>query len=413
MLNNALPNKNSWLRKVIALMLWLFLCLCTPYSHAIKIIHVNESSLANVQEKVNALKKALGDTEAEKKAATEALKASETAISQNNKRLFELEEETRNNSQKQASLSVALEDVQQQLALQKSALSKQLYHQYTLGQQDYLTLMLQNKTPGERSRDLAYFGYLSKAQTKNIQNLQHNLTQLNTLNQDIAKAIEEAKALKEEQLAHQKALKQQKKHKAEIVALLSNKVNKQRNALEKLKQDEQNLTSLMVKLERQAAKKKKKPTPKKDKVVATNQYEPDNSTNGRKFRKLKGKLRLPVKGKLINRYGQPRTETGITWKGLFIKANTGARVKSVASGKVVFANWMRGFGNLIIVDHGEGYMSLYGNNESLFKSVGDKVKGGDAIAAVGNSGGNENTGLYYELRKKSKPFDPLRWSRLK
>lgn len=409
---HALLNKNSCLRKAMALMLWLFLCLCTSQAHAIKIIHVTESSLANVQEKVNALKKALGDTEAEKKAATAALKANETAISQSNKRLFELEKETRQNNQKQASLTVAFEDVQQQLAHQKSALSKQLYHQYTLGQQDYLSLMLQNKTPGERSRDLAYFGYLSKAQSQNIQQLQHNLAQLKTLNEDIAKAIKEAKQLQAEQLAHQDALKQQKKHKAEIVALLSNKANKQRSALEKLKQDEQNLTSLMVKLERQAAKKKKKAA-KKDKVIATNQYEPDSSTNGRKFRKLKGKLRLPVKGKLINRYGQQRTETGITWKGLFIKANSGARVKSVASGKVVFANWMRGFGNLIIVDHGEGYMSLYGNNESLFKSVGDKVKGGDIISAVGNSGGNENTGLYYELRKKSKPFDPLRWSRLK
>lgn len=390
-------------------MLWLFAC---PNVHAIKIIHVSESSLAEVHKKVTDLKKALGDTEAEQKAATEALKASEVAISQNNKKLFELKKATLKNSQKQSSLTIALEGIEKQLAYQKSTFSKQLYHQYTLGQQDYLQLILQDKTPSERSRDLAYFAYVTKAQTQNIQGLQANLKKLKQLNEDIALAIQKAEALRQEQQVRQKILKKQKLQKSEVLALLKTKISKQRTELEALQRDEQELTNLMVKLERQAAEKKKK-SAKKEKIIATNQYEPDSSTNGRQFRKLKGKLRLPVKGKLINKYGQQRTETGITWKGLFIKASTGARVKSIASGKVVFANWMRGFGNLIIVDHGEGYMSLYGNNESLFKAVGDKVKGGDIIAAVGNSGGNENTGLYYELRKKSKPFDPLRWSKLK
>jgi septal ring factor EnvC (AmiA/AmiB activator) len=113
---------------------------------------------------------------------------------------------------------------------------------------------------------------------------------------------------------------------------------------------------------------------------------------------------------VTNRFGANREDSGISWKGLFIKANEGAEVKSVANGRIVFADWLRGFGNLIIVDHGDGYMSLYGNNQTLLKPVGETVKAGDAIAAVGNSGGNASNGLYYELRRLSRPFDPLSWS---
>ena len=129
-----------------------------------------------------------------------------------------------------------------------------------------------------------------------------------------------------------------------------------------------------------------------------------------RFSSLKGKLKLPVRGELANRFGSTREDSGVSWKGLFIKAAEGADVKSVASGRVVFADWMRGFGNLIIVDHGGGYMSLYGNNQAVLKHEGDEVSAGDTIAAVGNSGGNESNGLYYELRNQSRPFDPLSWS---
>ena len=130
------------------------------------------------------------------------------------------------------------------------------------------------------------------------------------------------------------------------------------------------------------------------------------------FASLKGRLRSPVAGQLAAKFGAKR-DGGPSWKGVFIKAAEGTEVKSVAAGRVVFASWMRGFGNLIIVDHGSGYMSLYGNNQAVLKQVGDNVKGGDTIAAVGNSGGNEQHGVYFELRHQSKPFDPLSWSIVK
>jgi septal ring factor EnvC (AmiA/AmiB activator) len=137
---------------------------------------------------------------------------------------------------------------------------------------------------------------------------------------------------------------------------------------------------------------------------------PSSSFGGVSFGELRGKLNLPVRGEITNRFGSAREDTGVTWKGLFIKSAEGNEVKSIANGRVVFADWMRGFGNLMIIDHGDGYMSLYGNNQALLRKMGDTVKGGDTIASVGNSGGNSTSGLYYELRNRSKPFDPMSWS---
>jgi septal ring factor EnvC (AmiA/AmiB activator) len=125
------------------------------------------------------------------------------------------------------------------------------------------------------------------------------------------------------------------------------------------------------------------------------------------FASLRGQLRAPVAGKLAARFGAKRGEA--SWKGVFIKAAEGADVKAVAGGRVVFANWMRGFGNLIIVDHGSQYLSIYGNNQALLKHVGDAVKAGDAIASAGSTGGNEESGLYFELRHLGQAFDPASW----
>ena len=130
------------------------------------------------------------------------------------------------------------------------------------------------------------------------------------------------------------------------------------------------------------------------------------------FARQKGSLRLPVRGSVAGRFGNPR-DGGGTWRGLFIRAGAGSDVKVVANGRVVFAEWMRGFGNLLIVDHGDSYLSIYGNNDSLLKQVGQAVKGGETVATVGNSGGNPDSGLYFELRHQGQPIDPMKWASLK
>ncbi|MBU1665733.1 MAG: peptidoglycan DD-metalloendopeptidase family protein, partial [Gammaproteobacteria bacterium] len=139
----------------------------------------------------------------------------------------------------------------------------------------------------------------------------------------------------------------------------------------------------------------------------------DASLAGLNFDRLKGKLALPVAGEILHRYGQNRDGGGPAWKGLFIRARQGQEVHAVGSGQVAFADWLRGFGNLLIIDHGDGFLSLYSNNESLYKQPGDPIRAGDVVAAVGATGGQDEPGLYFELRRQGKPFDPLTWVNLK
>lgn len=130
---------------------------------------------------------------------------------------------------------------------------------------------------------------------------------------------------------------------------------------------------------------------------------------GVSFAQLRGKMRFPVRGELVGRFGAPRAEGGTTWRGVFIRAAGGSQVRAVAAGEVVFSDWLRGYGNLIIVDHGGDYLTIYGNNDALLKELGDDITGGDAIASVGASGGGSESGLYFEIRHRGQPLDPLKW----
>jgi septal ring factor EnvC (AmiA/AmiB activator) len=153
------------------------------------------------------------------------------------------------------------------------------------------------------------------------------------------------------------------------------------------------------------------PPPPPETAVARNDDVPDASLSGQ-FEKLRGRLRLPVRGDVVGRFGSPRGEGG-SWRGVFIRAGEGTTVHAVAPGKVVFADWLRGFGNLVIVDHGSQYLSIYGNNQSILKHVGDSISSGDVIANVGATGGQSESGLYFELRFRGAPFDPLKWTALR
>lgn len=413
---------------------WLLLgLLATNVAIAAKQEDAAKADLKDVHKKIEHLKKELDASTDAHKDAADALKASETAISKAQKKLHEI-------NLKQQQNNVALTRLKQQslkigdsLNQQQQQLSKLLYQQYVHGNQSYTQLMLENKDPSNIARDLKYFAYIAKARSELIADMQGNLNKIETLNEETASKLAEVARLKAKQEEERKALLKQKQEKAKVVKSLSQKIAAQRHEINKLKRDEKNLSSLVTRLAKAAADKKKKrlaqqkakPKPKKqtsqpratkqpdNQVIARNDTLPDNDVDGIRFASLRGKLRLPVRGEVSNRFGALRADTGVSWKGLFIKAGEGNAVKSIASGQVVFADWMRGFGNLIIVDHGSGYMSLYGNNQALLKNVGDNVSGGDTIAAVGNSGGNESNGLYYELRKNSVPFDPLSWSSLR
>lgn len=408
----------------------LSLALAVPASHALaaKKSEQSKEELNDVQQRLESLKKELDNSQEAHKDAADALKESERAISEANKKLYQINQQQQQNKRTLSQLEAQSLSVNGTLAEQQKLLSNQLYEQYIHGQQSYLQMILQSENPSEIARDVHYFSYVAKARAELISKMQGNLEKINKLNNETANALKVVAELKQKQMDERKTLESQKQAKSKVVKSLSQQIASQRGEIKKLTRDEKRLSQLVERLARITATKPKRskvtkntesidnnstePSKKRNEVVANNNVVPTYEFAGANFATLKGKLRLPVRGEVTNRFGASREDSGISWKGLFIKASEGTEVKSVASGRVVFADWLRGFGNLIIVDHGDGYMSLYGNNQAVLKQVGDSVKAGDVVASVGNSGGNETNGLYYELRRQSRPFDPLSWSSL-
>jgi len=407
-----------------------------PLAMAEKKPEQTKRALSDVHERLESLKKELNSSQEAHKDAADALKESEIAISAANKKLYEINQRQQENKKLLNNLQADSNATNQTLAQHQKLLSGQLYQQYVYGQQSYLRMILQSEKPSQIARDVRYFSYIAKARAETIRQMQGNLAKISRLNEETAAALQEVAELKNKQIEERRELQQQKSVKSKVVKSLSQQIASQRDEIKKLSRDEKRLAQLVERLARSVPAKPKptrnnlaKNNPAKknsqspaaanneasapaNEVVASNDALPSDTLSGINFAALKGKLRLPVRGDVTNRFGTNRADSGISWKGLFIRANEGAEVRSVAGGRVVFSDWLRGFGNLIIVDHGDGYMSLYGNNQAILKQAGDSVRGGDAIAYVGNSGGNETNGLYYELRRQSRPFDPLSWSNL-
>jgi septal ring factor EnvC (AmiA/AmiB activator) len=376
----------------------------------------SKEDLNRLHERIEALKKELDSTKEAHKDAADELKASEKAISETNRKLYDLSKQHKQNRNALAGLQQQKLEIETTVKEQQDLLGAQLYQRYLHGQQGYIQIVLQQQDPGAIARQLHYYSYVSKARAALIASMQQNLGKIARLNDETANALKALTELKQKQEQERRELQAQKNERNKVLKQLSAKISSQRGEISKLKRDEKRLSQLVERLSRIIPKtvpKKRSKAAKSSEPVGRNEELPTNAFDGGNFAALKGKLNLPIRGDIANRFGDSREDTGVSWKGLFIKSSEGSEVKSIASGRVVFADWLRGFGNLLIVDHGDGYMSLYGNNQSLLKRVGETVSGGDTIAAVGNSGGNETSGLYFELRHRSKPLDPLGWSRVR
>ena len=373
----------------------------------------SKAALGDLQQRIEALKKELDSSQTAHSEAADELKQSEKAISEANRKLYGLNRQYQQNQKSLQTLQQQQQAVEASLQQQRQLLSAQLYQQYTHGRQSYLQMALQQQDPNAIARELHYFSYVSRARAELMDAMQANLGNLAQLNSEATATLDSIESLKTAQEQERKELQAQKAERNKQLKKLSAKIKSQRGEISKLKRDEKRLSDLVERLSRIVPKtppRQEREKPGSDKPVARNNTLPSAAFDGSNFAALKGKLRLPVVGDVTNRFGSAREDTGISWKGLFIKSPSGSEVKSIASGTVVFADWLRGFGNLLIIDHGNDYMSLYGYNQALLKQVGDEVKAGDTVASVGNSGGSETAGLYFELRHRSKPFDPLSWS---
>lgn len=361
-----------------------------------------QEELENLRGRIAVVQREMDKTSESKTEAADALRESERAISNSNRKLAELAALQRAADQKLGKLQGRQEKLNADMAGQQALLGKLLYQQYLGGKQEYLKLLLNNQDPDQVARDLRYYQYIARSRAIWLANLRENLAALDVISLSTREQRTELESLRAEQAAQKKTLEKEQHARKRMLGKISQQLHRQRREITRLQRDEGRLARLVDKLTRMLAEPKSKSLFRNDNL-------PDNRFDGNPFDQLKGKLTLPVKGEITNRFGSPRPDSTVQWKGLFLRTSNGQAVKAIAAGRVVFADWLRGFGNLLIIDHGKGYMSLYGNNETLYKQVGDVLRGGDTIATVGNTGGNENFGLYFELRHQSKPLDPMQW----
>jgi septal ring factor EnvC (AmiA/AmiB activator) len=369
-----------------------------------------KQQLDALREQLEALEKDIAGAEESRSEATDQLRDSERAISQANRRLRELGTQRAETKATLAGLSEQARGAEAGIERQQEAIGRALHHRYLHGQVEPLRLLLAREDPNQMARDLHYLTYVSRARARVITVLRESLATLAQITEATRTKSDELAAIERSQNNERRTLEREKASRQQVLASVSEQISRQRRELATLKRDEERLTRLVERLAREMARAR---PPRQKKPSLSTRSVPEPGDGGGAFRQLKGHLRLPVAGELSSRFGSPRDDRGLSSKGIFIRTRAGQEVRAVAAGRVVFADWLRGFGNLLIVDHGDGYMSLYGNNEALFRRAGDSVRGGDAVAAAGATGGNEETGLYFELRFQGRPFDPLSWSILR
>ena len=359
--------------------------------------------------RISALQKKLAAAEEIKSEASDALRESEQAISEANRELRLLNRQSRESNTKLGKLQKSSRDIAHALRTQQDLLGRMLRQQYLQGQSDALHLVLNREDPNEMARQLHYLAHIARARTQLVEGLRNNLREIDRLKTEIAGEAAAIARIAAEQTAQRKRLEQEKRVRAGVLSRVSRDIRAQQREMRAMKANENRLTRLVDQLAKLVVRKPApggRPRPRTDAV-------PSSRNGDSPFAALRGKLALPVRGELGNRFGGPRSDGGVTWKGLFIAARSGDDVRAVADGRVVYADWLRGFGNLLILDHGDNYMTLYANAEALLKQVGDAIRGGETLATVGNSGGNPESGLYFEMRHEGRPFDPLQWVKLR
>ncbi len=370
--------------------------------------------LQELRGRISAMQKKLAAAEESKNEASDALRESEQAISEANRELRDLNRQARDSGAKLNALRKSSQDTGARMQSQQELLGRMLRRQYLQGEPDALRLVLARENPNDMARQLHYLAYIARARAQLVDGLRRNLAELDRLTRDIAEETAAITRIAQDQAAQKKRLEREKRARTEVLTKVSRDIRAQQQQIRVMQNNENRLGRLIEQLSKLVQQQPQRP----QKPVAGGKPRPRNDavpadTGGGAFAAMRGTLALPVRGELGGRFGSPRSDGGITWKGVFIAARGGDEIKAVAAGRVVYADWLRGFGNMLIIDHGDSYMTLYANAESLLKQVGEMIRGGEAIATVGNSGGNAESGLYFEMRHAGKPFDPLTWVKLR
>ncbi len=362
--------------------------------------------LRELRARIEKLQRDIAAAEKTRGGAAEELRESEKAVSEAHRALFALARDRRAIESELETLAQQDRAIRESVSGQQALAERLLRLQHRQGAADRLRLLLEGRDAPTVARHLAYYGYIQRARAQVIVELREKAQSLQAVDREARERRDALASNESEQAREARVLEKERAARAAMVQRLAGDIEKGRREVGRLKKDEARLSRLVEEIARALAAK---PAPKPPAGGRKVDQVADASLASKPFDTLKGRMRSPVKGELVNTFGAPREETGVQWKGLFIRSTTGETVHAIADGRVVYADWLRGFGNLLILDHGGGYMSLYANNEGLVRQVGDAVRSGDAVAQVGSSGGHAESGLYFELRRDGKPFDPMKW----
>ncbi len=347
--------------------------------------------LAAVRERIAQLEQLLGETRTRKRDLEHGLRDIEKDIGalsgelrRLDARLADGQRELEASERRRAALRASLGE-------QREILAAQIRAAYAMGRQEQIKLLLNQQDPAGMGRTLVYYDYFHRARAEQIAAVRATLAELDAVELRIAEQNAELQGLRNRRAAERDALAAGRETRRRLVARLDRELADTGQQIATLREDEQRLVQLLESLARSAG-------------LPTGEAAERTS-----FAKLKGRLPWPVQGRVIGRFGAARGVGKLRWQGLLIGAREGGEVQAISHGRVAFADWLRGFGLLLIIDHGDGYMSLYGHNQSLLKETGDWVEPGELIATVGSSGGQENPGLYFEIRQAGQPVNPQAW----
>jgi murein hydrolase activator len=356
-----------------------------------------------LRSRIEALTSELERKDESRKEARDALRDSERAISEANRTLALLETERRALTAEASAIAERRRLLERSLGERQAAIGRMLAARQAAGAPEALRVVLSGEDPAAVSRTLHYVGYVTRASASMLGDYRAGIAEAERLAREADARRERLRSVEQASRADRERILAERRERRRVLERVAGEMRKSRKEIKVLQADEARLARLVEQLARLI-----------DRVERT----PQAQARKEPFSKLRGRLSLPLRGELIGRFGAPRGGTGaqangVFMKGVFIRAPGGQPVRAIAGGQVVYAEWMRGFGNLLILDHGEAYLSIYANNESLLKQVGDAVAVGEAVATSGASGGNEETGLYFEMRHLGRAFDPLRWVKLK
>jgi septal ring factor EnvC (AmiA/AmiB activator) len=349
-----------------------------------------EHELSRIAEVIGSLEREMRSGEADRTQASRALEKHERAIDLISREQRTLIATADNLTKQLARLRVAHETLGKEVEYERDHLAGELRVAYAMGHGNRAKLLLQRRDPGSIARLLRYHSYFTRAQRERIVMLEHSLLQLNETERAIADETRRLAGVHQRRRAQRRALEIERDLRATALLTLNAELADNRMAVERLKKDRQRLATLIARLRN-----------------AINDVPPE-SEPPRSFKALRGKLPWPVRGPLKRAFGS-RRDGAVAMQGVLVKAPMGRRVRAIAHGRVVFADWLRGFGLMVIVDHGGGYMSLYGHNQSLQREPGEWIGAGDSLATVGDSGGKDGPGLYFEIRRDGRPENPARW----